>query len=262
MDDDRLAGSHVIVTGGARGIGRGVATRVARAGADVSVFDTDTEGAAETAARVREAGGDAVAVEVDVADVGDIDRGLSTAVDELGTVHGLVNNAGVQRSVPVLESTTDDWDFHVDVNARGEFFCAQRVAEHMVENDVAGAVVNVASTAAERPLAGQGTYAASKSAVVGFTTVMAQELGEHGITVNAINPGTVDTPMVRAWAEENAERTGVTVEEMLQEAVDLHILDRIGRPEEIGHVATLLLSAEGDWITGEVVNVDGGQTSK
>lgn len=262
MEDDRLADRHVVVTGGARGIGRGVATRVARAGADVTVFDTDPEGAAETADLVRNAGGDAAAVEVDVTDLEAIERGLETAVAELGPVHGLVNNAGVQRSVPILETTPADWDFHVDVNARGEFFCAQRLAEHMVEEGIAGAIVNVASTAAERPLEGQGAYAASKAAITGFTTVMAQELGEHGITVNAINPGTVDTPMVRQWAEENAERTGRTVEEMLQSAVDLHILDRIGDPEEIGHVATLLLSAEGDWITGEVIAVDGGQTSR
>jgi 3-oxoacyl-[acyl-carrier protein] reductase/meso-butanediol dehydrogenase/(S,S)-butanediol dehydrogenase/diacetyl reductase len=262
MDDDRLADRHVIVTGGAQGIGRGIATRVARAGADVTIFDKQLDGARETADLVRERGSDAAVEEVDVSDLDAIDRGVEAAVDALGPIHGLVNNAGVQRSVPVLEATEEDWDFHTDVNAKGTYFCGQRVARHMVAEDVAGAIVNVASTAAERPLEGQGVYAASKSAVVGFTVVFAQELAEHDITVNAVNPGTVDTPMVRQWAEENAAQTDSTVEEMLDVARDLHLVDRLGEPADVGHIVTLLLSEEGDWITGEAITVDGGQTSR
>lgn len=257
-EDSRLAGRHVVVTGGARGIGRGIARRCARSGADVSIFDLRTDAAAETAAAVREAGGEASVHEVDVTDEESVEAAVAAAEDELGPIHGLVNNAGVQQSIPLLETTEDEWDRHFDVNAKGTFFVSKRVAERMIETDVAGAVVNVASVGAERPFEGQGAYGASKAAVLAFTTVLAKELAEHGITVNAIKPGTVDTPMVQQWLEERAERSDATEEELLAEAIDEHVLDRIGRPEEIGHTAVMLLSEEGNWITGESIAVDGG----
>lgn len=261
MQDDRLAGRHVVVTGGAQGIGSGIARRVARAGADVTVFDVDVEGAEETAAAVRDLGGAATAVAVDVADEDAVVEGVATAVDERGSVHGLVNNAGVQRALPVLETSVEEWDRHLAVNARGVFLCSREVGRHMVEAGVEGAIVNIASTAAERAFPGQGAYATSKAGVVGFTKVLAKELADHGITVNAVNPGTVDTPMVQRWLEEHAAEGEVTEAEMLDEALSSHVVQRIGQPEEIGHVVTLLLSGEGDWITAEAINVDGGFAS-
>lgn len=262
MEDDRLADSHVVVTGAAQGIGRGIATRAARAGADVSIFDTKVETAAETVERVQDHGGGAAVFEVDVSDQGAVEEGVDAAIEELGPVDGLVNNAGVQRAIPILETAEEDWDFHQDVNAKGTFFVSKAVAGHMIEEGTGGAIVNVASTAAERAFPGQGAYAASKAGVVAFTKVLAKELGDHGITVNAINPGTVDTPMVQAWLAENAENTGRSEEELLEDALASHTLNRMGRPEEIGHVAVLLLSEEGEWITGEAVNVDAGYTSE
>lgn len=262
MQDDRLEGNHIIVTGGAQGIGRGIATRIARAGTDVSVFDTKVDTAAETAERIRDHGRETTVVKVDVSDEDSVKAGVETAVDQLGPIDGLVNNAGVQRSVPLLEASLADFEFHLEVNLKGTFLCTQIVARHMVENGNGGAILNIASTAAERPFAGQGPYAASKAGVVALTVVLAKELSEHGITVNAINPGTVDTPMVQTWLDENAEQTGMSRNELLGEALSVHTLDRMGQPEEIGHVATLLLSEEGDWITGEAINVDGGYTSE
>lgn len=262
MEDDRLADRHVVVTGAARGIGRGIATRVARAGADVTVFDTEIQDAGETADLVRDLGGEAHAVEVDVSDGDAIEAGVEETIDRLGPVHGLVNNAGVQNAIPILETTEEEWDFHLDVNAKGTFFCSKAVAGHMVEEGIEGAIVNVASTAAERAFPGQGAYATSKAGVVAFTKVLAKELGEERITVNAINPGTVDTPMVQQWLEEHAAESDLTEEEILDDTLSAHTIERIGQPEEIGHVATLLLSEEGDWITGEAINVDGGYTSE
>ena len=262
MNDDRLADRHIVVTGAAQGIGRGIATRTARAGANVSVFDLDLEKAQETADLVREIGGDATAIEVDVADQTAVADGIETAIDELGPIHGLVNNAGVQNAIPILETTEEQWDFHLDVNAKGTFFCAKAVGAHMVEEDVEGAIVNVASTAAERAFPGQGAYAASKSAVGGFTKVLSKELGDHGITVNAINPGTVDTPMVQQWLEEHAAESGQSEDDILADALSAHTIERIGKPEEIGHMATLLLSDEGSWITGQAINVDAGYTNE
>lgn len=260
MTDQRLAQRHVLVTGAAQGIGRGIARRVARAGADVTIFDVDADTAAETAEAIRDAGSRAAVYEVDVADGDAVTAAVDDATNDLGPIHGLVNNAGIQHSIPILSLTDEEWDAHMNVNARGVFHCCQAVGSHMVEAGIEGSIVNVASTAAERPFAGQGVYAASKAAVVAFTIVLAKELGEHGITANCINPGTVDTPMVQEWLAENAEQGGVTEDEVLADALDQHILDRMGEPEEVGHLATLLLSEEGAWLTGESINLDGGYT--
>ncbi|AKU09307.1 MULTISPECIES: L-rhamnose 1-dehydrogenase [Haloferax] len=256
--DTRLRDRHIVVTGGARGIGRGIAVRCARAGADVSIFDTKPEVAAETAELVREEGGEAEVYEVDVTDAEGVETAVDAAVESLGDIHGLVNNAGVQQAIPLLETTEDDWDLHFEVNAKGTFLVSKAVAARMVDREIEGSIVNISSVGAERPFAGQGAYGASKAAVLAFTTVLAKELSDHGITVNALKPGTVETPMVEAWLDEHAEQSGKSPDEILAETLDAHILDRIGQPEEVGHVAVLLLSEEGDWITGESIAVDGG----
>lgn len=256
--DTRLADHHVVVTGGAQGIGRGIAVRCARAGADVSVFDLNPETAAETAAQVREQGGEAAIFEVDVADGDSVSAAVDAAVSTLGPIHGLVNNAGVQQSVELLDTSEEQWDRHFDVNAKGAFLVAKHVAQHMIDAGVEGGLVNVSSVGAERPFRGQGAYGASKAAVVTLTTVLAKELAEHGITANAIKPGTVQTPMVEQWLAEKAEQGDTTPEEVMSESLSSHVLDRPAHPEEIGHVVVLLLSSEGEWITGESVAVDGG----
>jgi 3-oxoacyl-[acyl-carrier protein] reductase/meso-butanediol dehydrogenase/(S,S)-butanediol dehydrogenase/diacetyl reductase len=255
---DRLDGSHVVVTGGARGIGRGIAVRCARSGADVSLFDLRPEVAAETAEQVRELGRDAAVFEVDVTDETAVSDAVDAAREELGQIDGLVNNAGIQQSIPLLETSEAEWDRHFDVNAKGSFLVAKHVAKQMIADGVAGSVVNVSSVGAERPFPGQGAYGASKAAVLAFTTVLAKELAEHEITVNAVKPGTVETPMVQQWLAERAEQRDTTEDQLLAEALDDHVLDRIGQPEEVGHAVVLLLSDEGDWITGESIAVDGG----
>lgn len=262
MEDDRLANRHIVITGGARGIGRGIATRVAKAGAAITIFDTDLGGARDTAERLHELGANAHAVEVDVSEQGDVLGGVQAATDRLGTIHGLVNNAGVQQTIPILETTEAEWDFHLDVNAKGTFFCSKVVAHQMLDEGIEGAIVNVASTAAERAFPGQGTYATSKAGIVAFTKVLAKELGEDRITVNAVNPGTVDTPMVQQWLEERAAESAATEDAILEDTLSAHTIERIGNPEEIGHVVTLLPSDEGNWITGGAINVDGGYTSE
>lgn len=262
QSDARLRDKHIVVTGGARGIGRGIAVRCARAGANVSIFDTKPEVAAETAVLVRENGGESAVYEVDVTDVQAVATAVESASETFGPIDGLVNNAGVQRAVPLLETTEAEWDVHFDVNAKGTFFVSKAVAAEMIENDISGSIVNISSVGAERPFPGQGAYGASKAAVLAFTTVLAKELSDYGITVNALKPGTVETPMVETWLAEHAEQSGRSPDEILAETLDEHILDRIGQPEEIGHVATLLLSEEGNWITGESIAVDGGYLKK
>ncbi|WP_324760758.1 SDR family NAD(P)-dependent oxidoreductase [Haloarcula sp. GH36] len=256
--DSRLTDRHIVVTGGAQGIGRGIVLRCAQAGADVTIFDIDAETAGETAARVRETGSEATVVEVDVADADSVDSGVADARDALGPIHGVVNNAGIQRSVPLLDTSEAGWDRHFAVNTKGTFLVAKRVAEQMIADDIAGSIVNISSVGAERPFTGQGAYGASKAAVLALTTVLAKELAEHGITANAIKPGTVETPMVDTWLSEKAAQSDQSEAEILSESLATHILDRPGQPEEIGHMAVLLLSDEGEWITGESIAVDGG----
>lgn len=258
MTDDRLAGRHVVVTGGANGIGRGIAVRAARAGGDVTVFDVDTDAADETANLVRDEGGDAAVVRVDVSDESSVRDGVADAVDGLGPVHGLVNSAGVQDVLPVLETTVEDWNRHLAVNATGTFLCSQAAAEHMIDAGVEGAIVNIASTAATNPAPGQGAYGASKGAVAAFTVVLARELMEHGIRANSINPGPVDTPMFRRWLEQQADRGESSPHDALERSREHGGLDRIGQPADIGHLAVFLLSDEGDWITSESFTIRGG----
>lgn len=257
MPDDRLEGRHVVVTGGARGIGQGIAVRVAAAGADVTVFDIDAAG--ETASRIRDTGSEAFATRVDVADEPSVGSGEAAAVDRLGRIHGLVNNAGVQELFPVVETTADEWDRQLAVNARGTFLCSKAVATHMIEAGVAGSIVNIASMSAIDPHAGQGAYAASKGAVAAFTVALAEELVEHGINANVINPGAVDTPMFRRLHEEHPEGSDTAGDTGGGEIPD-GAIDRLGWPVDIGHLAVLLLSDEGEWITGEALNVRGAQS--
>lgn len=258
QSDTRLRDRHIIVTGGARGIGRGIAVRCAQAGADLSIFDTRPDVAAKTASLVRDEGGEAAVYEVDVTEEQGVEAAVDAATSELGSIDGLVNNAGVQQAIPLLETSEAEWDVHFDVNTKGTFFVSKTVAQKMVEDGTAGSIVNISSVGAERPYCGQGAYGASKAAVLALTTVLAKELSDHEITVNALKPGTVETPMVERWLSEHAEQSDTSSEEILSDALDDHILDRIGQPEEVGHVAVLLLSEEGEWMTGESIAVDGG----
>ncbi|ELZ28066.1 short-chain family oxidoreductase [Halogeometricum pallidum JCM 14848] len=199
--DDRLSDRHVAVTGGARGVGRGIAVRCARAGADVTVFDTKPDVAEETASLVRETGSQAAVYEVDVTDESAVEAAVRSATDERGPIHGLVNNAGIQRAVPLLETSEVVWDGHFEVNAKGTFLVSKVVAASMVDAGTADTVVNISSVGAERPFRRQGAYGASKAVVLAFTTVLAKDLSDHDITVNAVKPGTVETPMVEQWLE-------------------------------------------------------------
>lgn len=258
MTDDRLGENHVIVTGAAKGIGRGIAVRASQSGADVTVFDVDADGAAETADLVREQGSRAETCDVDVTDPDTIESGLEAATDALGPVDGFVNNAGIQDVLPILETSPAQWDRYMAVNAKGTFLCSKAVAQHMIEEAVQGSIVNIASVAAVDPAPGQGVYGASKGAVAAFTVVLAKELAEHGINANTINPGGVDTPMFRKWVGQHAEEEQPDVETTVTEMTSGEGgIRNLGRPEDIGNLATFLLSDESAWITGEAYDIRG-----
>ena len=253
-----LEGKSAIVTGGAMGIGFGIATRMTEAGANVLIGDID-EGAAEIAAKkLGDQRGQARAVKADVSDPTTGTRLAARCVEEFGSVDILVNNAGIYPIAPFLDLDPSVFDRIIGVNLRGLMFTTQGVAKRMVEQGSGGTVINIASMDGSHPsFPGLAAYGASKAAVIQVTKNMALELGSHAIRVVAIAPGGIMT--------EGAERTatsGDLSEEERQAILDAMLarvpLGRMGAPDDIATVAVFLVSPAAGYMTGETVLVDGG----
>lgn len=257
MSNERLAGRHVVVTGAANGIGRGIAVCAAKDGANVSIFDVDESSAAKTTELIEAEGVQALVCDVDVSDRADVQAGIERATEVRGPIDGLVNNAGIQDVVPILETSEDQWDRYMAVNAKGTFLCSKLVAEHMTEEEIAGSIVNIASMSAVDPSPGQGAYGASKGAVAAFTVVLAKELREHGINANAINPGGVETPMYRKWLKQHSDEDDPDVDDQIAATKADDGIRRLGQPADIGNMTTFLLSDEAEWISGEAYQIKG-----
>ncbi|WP_454041690.1 3-oxoacyl-ACP reductase FabG [Cellulosimicrobium sp. Marseille-Q8652] len=252
---DRSAGRPArtaIVTGGARGIGAAIARRLAADGLHVAVVDLREEQAAETAKRVEDDGGRAVAVGADVADATAVEAAVARVVDELGAPTVLVNNAGILRDNLLFKMSDDDWDAVLGVHLRGAFLMSRAVQRHQVEARW-GRVVNLSSTSALGNR-GQANYAAAKAGMQGFTKTLAIELGPFGVTANAIAPGFVATDMVR----ETAARVGMGFEEFCELAAQEIPVRRVGQPEDIAALASFLCSEEAGFVSGQVVYAAGG----
>ena len=235
----------VVVTGAGRGIGRAIAEAFVDAGARVVVADVDAGSAEETAAAL---GGRAMGMACDVSDEGSVKLLHARAEEALGSVHVLVNNAGVLSVAPVVELSWTEWSRVMAINAGGTFLCSRAFLPGMIAARD-GAIVNMSSIAGRRGDPTLAHYSASKFAVIGFTQALAQEVGHVGITVNAVCPGTVATPMVRDLAESWGE-------DMEAMATRLQIRPGTQRPEQIADAVLFL--AKSPAITGQALNVDGG----
>jgi len=238
----RLAGSRVVVTGGARGIGGEIASRFAAEGARVAILDRLVEAGRERAAAI---GGSFH--EVDLADPSSARAATEGAIDELGGVDVLVNSAGIFKLAPLLDITVEDWDLMLAVNARAMLTTMQVAARSMIDAGEGGRIVNLASMAAKKGGAMEAHYAASKSAVVALTRAAALEWGEFGITANALCPGFVLTEMGAATR---------TAEDVARWAA-MSPLGRLGEPSDVADVA-LFLATDARYMTGQAINVTGG----
>jgi NAD(P)-dependent dehydrogenase (short-subunit alcohol dehydrogenase family) len=253
-----LSGQIALVTGAGQGIGRAAALALAAAGADVVVADIDAAKAKETAAAIEAAGHRALAIPADVGSLAEIDRMVNAAVGAFGRIDVLVNNAGVTRRAYIMDLTEDDWDRIFRVNAKGVFFCLQRVAREMIPRR-SGRIINIASIAGKGfPGTSNAIYAASKGAVISLTKTAAQQLGRHDINVNAVCPGIVRTALYADMVRVIAEKEGKSVEEIERRGVESVPLKRANEPEDIADMIVFLASPGARNISGQAFNVDGG----
>ncbi len=254
----RLEGKVAIVTGGAQGMGRAIALRLAQEGAAVVIADLTQEAGQKVVDEITAQGGKATAVATDVRNQEQVQAMVDTAVNTFGGLDILVNNAGVGKIIPFLETTEKDWDFMFDVNCKGLLWCSQAAAKVMIEQGRGGKIINLASQAGRRGEALVLAYCASKACVINMTQSIALALAEHKINVNAIAPGVVDTPFWEEVDKQFAKLWNLPVGEPKRRAVASIPLGRIEQPEDVAGVAAFLASSDADYITQQCINVDGG----
>ena len=239
-----------LVTGGGRGIGRGISLKLAADGLNVAViYRTDREAAENVCRHIWEMGRKAVALQCDMADPAAIGDGVSRVVAELGRLDVLVGNAGQLVFKPFLETTVEEFDRQSDTNARGAFFAAQAAARRMIEQGNGGRIIFITSDAAVRTYAGLSVYSMTKAALKNLTETLAKELASFNITVNAVAPGTTETDMNRAALADDEKR------KMLLGSI---LLGRPGQPEDVASAVGFLASRGAGFITGATLAVDGG----
>ena len=243
----RLANKVAVVTGGSRGIGRGIALKLAAEGARVVVnYRSNAAAAEEVVALIKKQGGEAIAVQADVSLVSDAQNLIKTATKTYGRLDILVNNAGTTRDMLIMLMKEADWDLVLNTNLKSAFNCCKSAARIMMKQRY-GRIVNITSVSGLAGQAGQTNYSASKAGLVGFTKALAKELGPRKITVNAVAPGFVYTDLT------------ADLDERLRDlALEMTPLGRFGTSEDMANAVAFLASDEASFITGQIISVDGG----
>lgn len=240
-------GKNVVVTGASRGIGRAIALEFGKRGANVAINYVRSESEAQAVAdEIKALGGDALLVKGDVSCFEDGKRLIDESIKEFGSVDILVNNAGITKDGLLMRMKEDSFDRVLDINLKGVYNTCKNVISHMIKQR-GGKIINISSVVGVIGNAGQSNYAASKAGVIGFTKSIAKEVASRGITVNAIAPGFIQSDM-----------TEVLNENVKKAMLDVIPLQRFGAAEEIAKVVAFLASEDGAYITGQVINVDGG----
>jgi 3-oxoacyl-[acyl-carrier protein] reductase len=241
-----LSGRVALVTGASQGIGRACALRLAKSGAAVAVAARNREKLDEVVSEITAAGGKAAAFALDVADEEQIKAVFKALIAQFGKIDILVNNAGITRDQLVMRMKRADWDAVIQTNLTSAYLCTQQVTSSMLKQRW-GRIINIASVFGQVGQAGQANYAASKAGLIGLTMAIARELASRSITCNAVAPGFIDTAMTEGLSGEFKES-----------ALKMIPLGRTGTPEEVAHAAAFLASEEAGYITGHVLNVNGG----
>jgi 3-oxoacyl-[acyl-carrier protein] reductase len=242
----KLEGRVALVTGGSQGIGHACALDLAREGAKVAVAARNREKLDELVAQITAAGGTAAAFVMDVADEEQIKAGVKAAIAHFGKIDILINNAGITRDQLVMRMKRADWDSVLNTNLTSAYLCIQQVIGSMLKQRW-GRIINITSVFGQMGQAGQANYAASKAGLIGLTMAMAREVASRNITCNAVAPGFIETSMTAALSEE-----------FKQAAVKQIPLGRVGSPEDVAAAVRFLASEEAAYITGHVLNVNGG----
>ncbi|MDD5041446.1 MAG: SDR family NAD(P)-dependent oxidoreductase [Candidatus Peribacteraceae bacterium] len=246
-----LTGKVALVTGAMRGMGKADALLLALQGATVIVTDIDLKACEAVVKEIEKTGGKAAAFALNVTDRKQIDAVFDAVIKQFKKLDILVNNAGIFRPKPALDLTEEEWQQTIDVNLKGYFLCAQRAAKEMAKKKY-GRIINIASIACGQVgvgFMGSAHYSATKGGIIGMTETMALEWGPLGITVNAIGPGAIDTPMVGMIKDDPASMKAIT---------DRVPMKRMGKPEEIAAAVVFLASDEASYVTGATLFVDGG----
>lgn len=246
-----LDGQVAFITGAGSGIGRGTAVRLAREGANICVADIDRDGAEETASMVREFGRDSMVTQTNVASKEQVQDATTRCVNELGRLDIAVANAGIGRAGSVLDMELKDWQDQVDINLTGVFLTVQAAAQRMVQLGNGGRIVCISSLAAENTSSMMWGYSATKVGVRIMVRGWAQDLGKHGITVNAIGPGVIDTPLAHGLAGDEGGPIRTALEQRTP-------LGRAGRPEDIAGLIAFLAGPDAAFMTGDYLLMDGG----
>ena len=242
-----LDGKTALVTGASRGIGRAIAIRLASEGASVAInYAGNAKAAEEVKSIIEAAGGKAMLVQADVSSAESVEAMIKEVVEAFGGIDILVNNAGITRDGLLMRMKEEDWDAVINTNLKGVFYCTKAVSKLMMKKR-AGRIVNMASVVGLTGNAGQANYAAAKAGVIGFSKTMAKELASRGITVNMVAPGYIDTDMTAVLSE--------SVRETMVSGIPL---GRAGTPEDVANAVLFLVSDNASYITGQVINVDGG----
>ncbi|MCJ7605992.1 MAG: 3-oxoacyl-[acyl-carrier-protein] reductase [Dehalococcoidales bacterium] len=243
-----LSGRTAIVTGSARGIGKAIALKLAEVGADIVVNDIEpaAEAMEETAAEIRALGRRALTVTADVSSPEDVARLINTAAAEYGKIDILVNNAGVTRDQLVMRMSDEEWDTVLNIDLKSAFLCSRAVLRYMLKQR-SGRIISIASVVGIMGNAGQANYSAAKAGVIGLTKSIAKEVGSRSITANAIAPGYIQTRMTDQLDEKQTAAMLARIP-----------LNSLGTPRDVAEAVAFLASDEARYITGQVLNIDGG----